>query len=106
MDDEGMAVSSANGSGDSSQKGGMSDGTFMAIAIFLFILAGIAWYIALHPGGITDPAFVTDDNPSGHAQNAAEVIIYFINKLVGGNTSGSGPSDAGASPAATPASGS
>lgn len=71
---------------EDSDSGGMSDGTFFAIAIFLFLGAGFCWYIALHPGGLTDSAFVSDDNKDGKVQNAREVISYFMNKLATGNS--------------------
>jgi hypothetical protein len=67
--------------GDSANdSGGMSDGTFFAIAILLFILAFVAWFVALHPNGLKNP----DGTP---VENAAEVIVYFMNKLTGGETS-------------------
>lgn len=65
---------------------GLSDGTFFALAIILFLLALIGFYVAFHPNGIRDPAFITTDgnNPNGLAENPAEVIVYFMNKFAGG----------------------
>jgi hypothetical protein len=73
MDDEGLE--------DPSQSSGMSDGTFFAIAILLFLFAGFCWYIALHPGGLQDQALVSESNPEGRVQNASGVVAYFMNRM-------------------------
>lgn len=73
-----------NGGDDGQGSGGMSDGTFFAIAIVLFIIAMLMLFVAFHPGGITDPALQSDQNKEGIAQNPKDVVIYFMNRLNAG----------------------
>jgi hypothetical protein len=63
----------------------MSKGVAGATALVLLWIAFVAFYVALHPGGIRSTSFVSDDNPNGLAQNPRDVIIYFIQQLTQGN---------------------
>jgi hypothetical protein len=48
----------------------MSDGTYLAIALILFWMAGVALFVAFHPGGVE-----VNGKP---AQNPADVVRYLI----------------------------
>lgn len=62
----------------------MSDGTYFAIALILYWLAGVALFVAFHPGGIK----VNGKS----AQNPTDVIKYLI------SLANSGQSSAGVAP--------
>ncbi len=56
----------------------MSDGTKFAIALILFWVAGVCFFVAFHPGGV-----MIDGRP---AQNPVDVFRYLIGIFVKGST--------------------
>ena len=57
-----------------------------ALALILLWVAFACFFVAFHPGGISDPMFVTKDNPQGYARNPVDVIVWLIKRATQGAT--------------------
>ena len=55
-----------------------------ALALILLWVAFAAFFVAFHPGGISDPMFVTPTNPKGYARNPVDVITWLIKRATQG----------------------
>lgn len=80
-----------------------------ALALILLWVAFAAFFVAFHPGGISDPMFVTSSNPKGYARNPVDVITWLIKRATQGpsaSSSNAPTTDAstGATPGSTPVS--
>ena len=80
----------------------MNKGASGALALILLWVAFAAFFVAFHPGGITDPKFVTDSNPKGYARNPVDVLLWLIMRATRGPDKKQGQADtASATPADT-----
>ena len=77
-----------------------------ALALILLWVAFAAFFVAFHPGGITDPMFVTSSNPKGYARNPVDVITWLIKRATQGPSAASSdaPATTDTTTAATPVS--
>lgn len=62
----------------------MNKGAAGGLALILLWVAFAAFFVSFHPGGITDPMFVTSTNPKGVARNPVDVIIWLIKRATTG----------------------
>jgi hypothetical protein len=58
----------------------LNKGAAGALALILLWVAFAAFFVSFHPGGITDPMFVTKTNPKGYAHNPVDVILWLIKR--------------------------
>lgn len=79
----------------------MNKGASGGLALILLWVAFAGFFVAFHPGGITDPMFVTSSNPKGYARNPVDVILWLIHRAVKGPAKDQSQADATATPAAT-----
>lgn len=69
----------------------MNKGVTGALALILLWVAFAAFFVSFHPGGITDPMFVTETNPKGQARNPRDVLLWLIKRATqGAKTQGAG----------------
>lgn len=79
-----------------------------ALALILLWVAFAAFFVAFHPGGISDPMFVTSSNPKGYARNPVDVITWLIKRATQGpsasssNTPTTTDTTTGQTPVSTP----
>ena len=70
----------------------MNKGVSGALALILLWVAFAAFFVSFHPGGITDPSFITETNPKGQARNPVDVLLWLIKRA----TQGVAPKEQGA----------
>lgn len=69
----------------------MNKGAAGGLALILLWVAFAAFFVSFHPGGITDPMFVTSTNPKGYARNPVDVLLWLIKRATQGPQTASSP---------------
>lgn len=82
----------------------MSKGVSGALALILMWVAFASFFVAFHPGGITDTMFVSTDNPSGYAHNPVDVIVWLVKRAAEGFSNTSSTTSATSASASAPTS--
>lgn len=62
----------------------MNKGVSGALALILLWIAFAGFFVSFHPGGISDPMFVTKSNPKGQARNPVDVLLWLIKRATQG----------------------
>jgi hypothetical protein len=62
----------------------VNKGVSGALALILLWIAFAGFFVSFHPGGISDPMFVTKTNPKGQARNPVDVLLWLIKRATQG----------------------